>query len=223
MTRSTLCKEVSAIQPIPSGGNDPEPTTLGALLDAVPDKTITAEAVWVGLVRSMGAGDQEALRDIYGRMHAIVFTLILRIVHDKQTAEELTLDVFHDVWRRALSYDATGGTVVGWIMNQARSRAIDRTRFDHRMKRVDPYPSSTEAMTESDSGAEMDRSARDHQLRAAVAGLTLHERSAIEMAFFADCSYTETAKRLKAPPGTVKSRIRSGLEKLRHTVQSDSH
>jgi len=54
-------------------------------------------------------------------------------------------------------------------------------------------------------------------------GPTLHERSAIEMAFFADCSYTETAKRLKAPPGTVKSRIRSGLEKLRHTVQSDSH
>ena len=70
--------------------------------------------------------------------HRLVFTLILRITHNRETAEEVTLDVFHDVWRRAPTYDAAAGTVLGWIMNQARSRAIDRLRFEQRKKRVDP-------------------------------------------------------------------------------------
>ena len=63
----------------------------------------------------------------------------MRITDDYETAEELTLDVFHDVWRRASNYDASAGTVVAWVMNQARSRAIDRLRFDGRKKRVNPY------------------------------------------------------------------------------------
>ena len=71
------------------------------------------------------------------RTHRIVFTLMVRITNNRETAEELTLDVFHDVWRRASTYDPAGGSVVGWIMNQARSRAIDRLRFEQRKKRVD--------------------------------------------------------------------------------------
>ena len=62
----------------------------------------------------------------------------MRITANRETAEELTLDVFHDVWRRASRYDPADGTVLGWIMNQARSRAIDRVRFEQRKKRVDP-------------------------------------------------------------------------------------
>ena len=100
---------------------------------------------WVGLVKSIAAGDQRALHALYARTHRIVFTLIVRITNNRETAEELTLDVFHDVWRRASTYDAAGGSVLGWIMNQARSRAIDRLRFHQRKKRVnkdadDPLP-----------------------------------------------------------------------------------
>src|SRR5437764_2316254 len=69
--------------------------------------------------------------------HRMVFTLIMRITANRETAEELTVDVFHDVWRRASAYDAANGTVLGWIMNQARSRAIDRLRFESRKKRID--------------------------------------------------------------------------------------
>ena len=68
-----------------------------------------------------------------------MFTLIVRITNNRETAEELTLDVFHDVWRRASTYDSAGGSVVGWIMNQARSRAIDRLRFEQRKKRVNHH------------------------------------------------------------------------------------
>jgi DNA-directed RNA polymerase specialized sigma24 family protein len=75
-------------------------------------------------------------------MHRIVFTLIVRITNNRETAEELTLDVFHDVWRRAANYDPATGSVVGWIMNQARSRAIDRLRFEHRKKRFNNYGDS---------------------------------------------------------------------------------
>src|SRR4029079_375953 len=95
-----------------------------------------SEVVWVELVQSIAAGDQRALHALYTQTHGIVFTLIMRIVGNRETAEELTVDVFHDVWRRASSYDPAGGTAVGLIMNMARSRAIDRLRFEQRKKRA---------------------------------------------------------------------------------------
>src|SRR5437762_13014318 len=114
------------------------PGTLGEVLYANPAKPRVSEAEWVALVRSVAAGDQSALHALYERAHRVVFTLSMRIMANRETAEEVTLDVFHDVWRRASSYDEAGGTVLGWIMNQARSRAIDRLRFENRKKRVPP-------------------------------------------------------------------------------------
>src|SRR5436853_7633396 len=110
------------------------PTTLGDVLYAR-SKTPVPEQDWSALVQSIAAGDQLALHALYERAHRMVFTLILRITANRETAEELTIDVFHDVWRRASHYDAANGPVPGWIMNQARSRAIDRLRFESRQKR----------------------------------------------------------------------------------------
>ena len=104
-----------------------ETTTLGDLLYANRAKASVSEKEWVGLVRSTAGGDQSALQVLYTRTHRIVFTLIVRITSNRETAEELVCDVFHDVWGRASGYEPAGGSVVGWIMNQARSRAIDRT------------------------------------------------------------------------------------------------
>jgi len=107
--------------------------TLGGLLyaNAIPP---FPEAEWVELVRCVAAGDQRALAELYERTHRLVFMLIALITHNRETSEELTVDVFHDVWRRASTYDAAGGSVVGWIMDQARSRAIDRLRFEQQVK-----------------------------------------------------------------------------------------
>src|SRR6202008_670434 len=93
---------------------------------------------WAALVRAVAGGDQAALHGLYERAHRAVFALALRITRSRENAEEVTLDVFLDVWRRADAYDPANGTVLGWIMNQARSRAIDRLRFERRKKRVDP-------------------------------------------------------------------------------------
>ena len=109
--------------------------TLGDVLYAK-SKAVVPEEDWAALVRSIAAGDQLALHALYERAHRMVFTLAMRITANRETAEELTVDVFHDVWRRAAGYDAANGTVLGWIMNQARSRAIDRLRFENRRSAV---------------------------------------------------------------------------------------
>lgn len=193
--------------------------TLGALLYTDTAETPVPEKDWVGLVQSIAAGDQRALQALYERMHRIVFTLIVRITNNRETAEELTLDVFHDVWRRAPTYDAAGGSVVGWIMNQARSRALDRLRFEHRKKRVnqhadDPLPvAATSGPHEACDLREQSR-----LLRNALTVLTPEERQVIETAFFSELTYDEVAARLNQPLGTVKTRVRSGLMKLRQAL-----
>lgn len=195
------------------------PATLGHLLYADTARTPVPEKDWVGLVQSIAAGDQRALHALYERTHRIVFTLIVRITNNRETAEELTLDVFHDVWRRASTYDAAGGSVVGWIMNQARSRAIDRLRFDQRKKRVNQHPHDPLPVTAPRGPQEVrDLREQGRRLRDALTVLTPDERQVIETAFFSELTYDEVARRLDQPLGTVKTRIRSGLMKLRQAL-----
>ncbi|HYD49483.1 MAG TPA: sigma-70 family RNA polymerase sigma factor [Terriglobales bacterium] len=191
----------------------PTPGTLGALLYSGGELP-TLELEWAGRVRAIGRGDEEALHALYQRTQRIVFTLALRITSSRETAEEVTVDVFHDVWRRAATYDpSSGGTVVGWIMNQTRSRAIDRIRFEQRKKRVAPDADPT--MPRHAGGDPTDEQQRGEILRGAVAVLAQPERDVIEAAFFGGLTYAEVAARLDLPLGTVKTRIRAALEKLR--------
>ncbi len=195
---------------------EPVPGTLGAVLYAKRERPLLLETEWVDLVRAIAAGDQSALHALYDRAHRPVFTLIMRINCNRQTAEELTLDVFYDVWRRASRYDPASGTVLGWIMNQARSRAIDRLRFDNRQKRnnrfEDDWRQETALRDSEDAIALRQQSDR---LRDALLGLTPDERRAIETAYFGEFSYADAAVRLDKPVGTVKTQIRSALSKLR--------
>ena len=198
---------------------DSAPATLGDVLYADASKTPVSETEWVALVESIAAGDQIALHALYERTYRVVFTLIVRINNNRETAEELTLDVFHDVWRRASGYNPENGTVLGWIMNQARSRAIDRLRFEQRKKRVDPYAGTSMAPEEArDSQDMLEFRQESHALQAALAVLTTSERQAIETAFFSEMTYAEAATKLNQPLGTVKTKIRSGLQKLRQAL-----
>src|SRR5215218_9339719 len=133
-----FCKMQPMAKPsvTPKKAAEQSSATLGDVLYARP-KALVTEQEWAALVQAIAAGDQLALHALYERAHRMVFTLAMRITANRETAEELTVDVFHDVWRRASGYDAANGTVLGWIMNQARSRAIDRLRFDSRKKRSD--------------------------------------------------------------------------------------
>jgi len=194
-------------------------TTLGNLLYADRAETIS-EAEWVQIVEAISHGDQDALRALYERAHRIVFTLAMRICGTREAAEEVMLDVFHAIWRRSAQYDPAGGTVVGWIMMQTRSRALDRVRFDQRKKRVDPGIHE-DVETDGPSHAIESRQQRE-RLDDALCTLTPHERTAIETAFFSELTYSETAARLDEPIGTVKTRVRSALAKLRKALGGDS-
>jgi RNA polymerase sigma-70 factor (ECF subfamily) len=197
---------------------DPTGTTLGDVLYA-DGAGGPAEADWVRLVEAIATGDQAALRAVYARTHRIVFTLAYRICGNRELAEEVTLDVFHDVWRKAAQYEPDGGSVVSWIMIQARSRAIDRLRFEQRKKRVDPLPDAPE---HGDGGAAtIAARQRRHTLDGALSTLTPHERAAIETAFFSGLTYAETADVLDEPVGTVKTRVRSALIKLRKALGAE--
>jgi RNA polymerase sigma-70 factor (ECF subfamily) len=195
------------------------PTTPGDVLYAGDERILRSESEWVALVHSIATGDQFALHALYERSHRAVFVLAMRITHNRETAEELTLDVFHDVWRHASRYHAANGTVLGWILNQARSRAIDRLRFEQRRKRVNPQTDDVETAGEAVDGPDvLEIKEQTEALRAALALLTLDERQAIEAAFFSDLTYAEVAALLNQPVGTVKTRIRSGLQKLRRAL-----
>src|SRR5436305_3350225 len=197
------------------------PATLGDVLYAK-CKAPVPEQDWAILVQSIAAGDQLALHALYERSHRIVFTLIMRITANQETAEELTIDVFHDVWRRAARYDAASGTVLGWIMNQARSRAIDRLRFESRKKRSHCGELQLLAEVAADPHDLLELREQGEVLRAALATLTPDERQAIETTFFAGLTHAEAAARLNQPLGTIKTRIRSGLHKLRHTLGAEA-
>jgi RNA polymerase sigma-70 factor, ECF subfamily len=196
------------------------PATLGDVLYAK-SKAPVPEQDWAMLVQAVAAGDQLALHALYERAHRIVFTLIMRITANRETAEELTVDVFHDIWRRASGYDAANGTVLGWIMNQARSRAIDRLRFESRQKRNHGGDDSL-AEEAADPRDVLEQRQQGALLRGALATLMPDERQAIEMTFFAGLTHAEAAARLDQPLGTVKTRIRSGLHKLRQKLAAEA-
>lgn len=195
------------------------PGTLGDVLYAKSTASIP-EQDWTALVGAIAAADQVALHALYDRAHRLVFTLCMRITANRGMAEELTIDVFHDVWRRASTYDPATGTVLAWIMNQARSRAIDRLRFETRKKRSSTAEIQPPDEAIADPHDVLQLREQSELLRKAMAALTLDERQAIETTFFAGLTHAEAASRLNQPLGTIKTRIRSGLHTLRQTLEA---
>jgi RNA polymerase sigma-70 factor (ECF subfamily) len=177
------------------------PRTLGEVLYATASSAPASEQEWFGLVRAIAAGDQVALQALYERSHRLVFTLLMRLTGRREMAEELTLEVFHDLWRRAYRYDPGEGTVIARLMNQARSRALARLRSEQRKK---------------DEKAEFEDERQ--ALRTALDALAPEERHAIEAAFFSELSHAEIALRLNQSVETIGARIGSGLHKLRQAL-----
>jgi DNA-directed RNA polymerase specialized sigma24 family protein len=122
---------MSASRPL-QDAEAPSELTLGSLLYGDGNNVRVSEGAWVALVAAVAARDVRALQTLHG----YVFTIALRITTRRSSAEEVAVDVFHDLWKRASSYSPADGTVVGWVMNLARSRAIDRLRYEKRKKRV---------------------------------------------------------------------------------------
>ena len=171
------------------------------------------------IVERMAAGDGEALRELYDMHSRAVYSLALRILRVQSDAEDIVQDVFVQAWRQAARYDATRGTVAGWLLMQARSRSIDRLRARQARpeqtedeRRADPPDSS--------AGADIQivRSEQARRVRQALEDLPRLQRTALELAYYEGLTHVQIAEQLEQPLGTIKTRIRQGLLKLRQAL-----
>lgn len=179
------------------------------------------EVAWRGCVARMATGDQAGLADLYDASSRLVYSVVLRIVRRAEDAEEVTLDVFTQVWKSAASYDASRGSVAAWLVMLARSRAIDRIRsLTPREQNERPMPDVFEPPTSQPTPErETEDSQRRRRVVSALSVLPAEQRELLQLAFFEGLTHSELAARLNQPLGTVKTRIRMGMMKLREQLE----
>ncbi|MBL8170260.1 MAG: sigma-70 family RNA polymerase sigma factor [Acidobacteria bacterium] len=179
------------------------------------------DALLMELIRGTARGDQQAFARFYDLTNRLVFSLVLRVLGDFASAEEVTLDVFMQVWQQATHYTPERGKPLAWITMMARSRAIDRLRSArHTKKETEPLDTVSSFHAETDTPEDASLFSEQRQkIRAALNTLTREQREVLEIAYFGGLTQTEIAERLRLPLGTVKTRMRSGLLKLRQALQ----
>ncbi len=171
------------------------------------------------LILRISRGDREAVRLLYGRYGRLVYGCALQVVSDAAAAEEVCQDVFLRVWERSGTYQADKGKVVTWLARIARNRAIDvlRARRSRGIVAEAPVDDSISASpgSGSDPGERLWQSLREERVREAVASLPPEQRRALTLAFFHGLTHRQIAEALGEPLGTVKTRIRDAMLKLR--------
>ena len=174
-------------------------------------------------MRKVALGDRSAFGQLFDRYNQLALNLAARVLNERQEAEDVVQEVFLQIWRDASSYRQERGNVSTWIVAIARSRAIDKLRSRKARRVLDPVGDNEE----QDVAEKLpDPAARpgdlDNQLlvRKAFGSLAVDQRVAIEMAYYEGMSQTEIAEALREPLGTIKTRIRSGLLKLKQSLGS---
>ena len=173
------------------------------------------------LIRRLSSKDADALDAFYTRYNRLAFSLVLRIVSNRQDAEDVLTDVFWQVWQQAGRYDSSRGKPVAWVLTIARSRAIDRLRSSERQpvqtsnlldeqKTISPEPPSPDPFVLKDT---------QQAVRQALQTLGEPQRIPLEMAYFQGMTHTEIAAALGQPLGTVKDRIRTGMMHLKKRLR----
>lgn len=192
-----------------------------------PAPTSVPDAV---LVEQMRGGDERALASLYDRHAPALLGFVLRIVREQADAEAVLTAMFLQAWRSAKSFDDSRGSVLAWLAIMARSRALDVVRSTKRRElrerstsdAVDPIGEAEEAAP-VDPLAGVEQLERRQAIDAALATLPTAERRVIELAFFEGLTHVEIAERLTAPLGTVKTRIRTGMLRLRDLLAPLAH
>ena len=185
---------------------------------------LTTSMIDPNLLALVAKGDQQAFSQLYDHSSTLLFTLAVRILGNREEAAELLQDVYFEVWRKVSRYDVGRGSPVAWLITLTKSRAIDRLRAraargyratnsleaETAMQVADPSPSPLETQA-------------NQELRlavgTAVAGLPQAQQQALELAYYEGLSHAEIAQRLNQPLGTVKTRIKLGMSKLRDGLQ----
>ncbi len=198
---------------------------LAALLLAVleqfgPDEQPADAALMERLIQK----DAGALEALYDRHSRAVYSLVLRILQQAASAEEIVQDIFLQLWRNARQYQSARGPLLPWLLTVARNRALDRLRLkgERQRRREDTLDLQPVAVCAPNLEAQIDRDRRAARVRALIRALPAQQQKAIELAFFEGLSHSEIAEKLSEPLGTVKSWIRNGLLRLKEGLQAAS-
>ena len=185
-----------------------------------------SDAREVGLIRAVAGGDQKAFAELYDAYSSILFGLLLRILHSRPEAEDVLQEVFLQVWQQASNFNAERGRPFTWLVTLARSRAIDRLRLNESRERTaNLAATSADGATEEtiDAVEETFRSEQSDIVRRALEAIPEDQRRTLLMAYFGGLTQTEIAEQLSEPLGTIKTRMRSGVRKLRELLIERAH
>jgi len=177
------------------------------------------------LVRRMQAGDERALGEFYDRWFPVVNCLVTRILRAPDEVEDVVEETFWQVWRQAARFEADRGSVQTWLLTIARSRALDRLRATRRRReepieqgKLDDVTNAAESFdvrAPNDPLLDVEHAERRQIVRAALSELPAEQREALELGYFGGLSQSEIAERTGQPLGTVKTRTRLAIQKLR--------
>ena len=190
------------------------------------DVAVPVERPDAMLIRDITQGDERALGELYDRYAPIILAHVMRLLDDQADAESVLLETFNQAWLSAHRFDPTRGAVAAWLLSMGRSRALDLLRARGRRGKIMGQSldnADTGATQIPDTGNDPARGAEHRERQAAVAAalreLPESQRTAIELAFFEGLSHGEIAERLAQPLGTIKTRIRLGMLKLRDALR----
>jgi RNA polymerase sigma-70 factor, ECF subfamily len=172
-----------------------------------------------GLLRRSARGDESAFADLYDAVAARIHGLVLRVVRDRAQSEEVTQEVFLEIWRTSARFDPALGSPLGWMMTIAHRKAVDRVRSAQAANdREDAYGSRTVDPAFDQTAEAVESLLEAQRVHRALDTLTDNQRGAVELAYFGGYTHTEVAALLDVPLGTAKTRIRDGLIRLRDTL-----
>ena len=177
------------------------------------------------LLRLILDGQTKALSELYDRYSRLVYSIAVQIVGEQGAAEEIALDIFTRVWDKAESYRSDRGTVRVWLMGMTRNRAIDDLRRDkvrqNTQRKFWAEILSTSISLERDPETKVDLGLRKERVRLAINQLSEEQRDVLALAYFQGYTQSEIAQLLDLPLGTVKTRIRSAIQKLRRLLKEE--
>lgn len=180
----------------------------------------STDGLWGELIKRVSLGDQQGLAELYDHSSRLVYSVALRIAGNPADAEEITLDVYSQVWRLAKDYTPERGSPSAWLIMMGRSRALDKVRSrTSRSQHEAPIESAFDAAAPGESAEDSAIVSQDRRrIQLALRDLSSDQRQVIELAFFSGLTHSELAERLGQPLGTVKTRIRLGMIRLRSAL-----
>lgn len=178
------------------------------------------------LVAQAAGGDEQAIAALYDRYGSALYAVAYRIVGQRADAEDVVVEALAQAWREATRFEASRGSVAGWLTMIARSRALDVVRARARRERITATAAADQSQGspamgdwQADPADSYDHTERRGRVQKALQTLSPPQRQAIELAYFEGLSQSEIAERLQEPLGTIKTRVRLGMLKLRDSLR----